>query len=290
MSQQEVPFGIRCHDYGKFNLADFGAGIAKSGASHVQLAPTKALLPGVFDLERLEEAGALQIKRELDQAGIAVSVLGCYVNLINPEPALRARETGRFIASIRAAKYFGDPVVGTETGSVRADYKADPANEGESAFQDFVKELGKLVEEAEKVNVRVAIEAVRHHTICTPARMKRVLDDLKSPNLYVILDPVNLLGLDNVGRRYEVLKEAVDLFADRVRILHLKDYDESSPKLAVVPPGKGGMDYEKTFKIMASAGIHCPAIVEDCAPAALSGAVTYLRASGLGLVATKVQA
>ncbi|HEY4330403.1 MAG TPA: TIM barrel protein, partial [Phycisphaerae bacterium] len=72
--------------------------------------------------------------------------------------------------------------------------------------------------------VVVGIEGVVSHVLNSPARIRRLLDDVKSRNLQVVFDPVNLLSAENYLQQDRVLKESLDLFGDRIAAVHAKDF------------------------------------------------------------------
>lgn len=79
-----------------------------------------------------------------------VAVLGCYLNLCNPDPEQHKKIVDKYIASIRFASILGCGVVGTETGAVNTEYKYEPANHTEEALQTFIENLRPIVKCAEQ--------------------------------------------------------------------------------------------------------------------------------------------
>ena len=73
-----------------------------------------ALTPGVCNV--LE-------KKYLKKNDLDIAVLGCYLNLANPDEGQLAKITHRYLAHIRFASLLGVGVVGTETGAVNEAYK-----------------------------------------------------------------------------------------------------------------------------------------------------------------------
>ena len=64
-----------------------------------------------------------------------------------------------------------------------------------------------MVRCAEQYGVTVAIEPVARHIVYDAKRARLVLDEIGSHNLQILLDPVNMLSMDNVDRREEVFAE-----------------------------------------------------------------------------------
>ena len=91
----------------------------------------------------------------------------------------------------------------------------------------------------------MAVEPVYTHIVSTPERAERMLDELNSDSLMIILDAVNLLGEGNLDRRDEVIREAISRLGDKVALLHMKDYIRKDGELPALACGEGEMDYRE---------------------------------------------
>lgn len=235
--------GIRAHDAGTMPVRELAKVIAAKGFSCVHLALQKAITDFDFSLGKLNPGMAKQIREALYQEGIFIAVLGCYINPVHPDAKIRREHLERFKEHIRFARDFGCSIVATETGSLNYDWSYTPENSSPKAFEMIVDSVKELVKEAEKFGVFVCLEGVTTHTISTPQVMKRVLDRVNSNNLQVLFDPANLLDADNIHGQQDMIREAFELFGDRIQIIHAKDFILENGKKKSVPVGKGLMDY-----------------------------------------------
>ena len=242
--------GVRAHDFGNTNIEELAKIISSTKAKSIQLALAKALPDLNTGLGSLSPGLAVYIRDTLKKYDINISVLGCYINLIHPEPDKRKSLLDRFKEHIRYARDFGCSIVGTETGSLNADYSYNSENSGDKALGMIVESVSQLVEEAEKFGVFVAIEGVTKHSICSPERMKYVLDTINSNNLQVIFDPVNFLDENNYENQDEIIKKSFDLFGDKIAIIHSKDFVIKNGKMSTVPTGKGNLNYDLLIKLL----------------------------------------
>ena len=119
------------------------------------------------------------------------------------------------------AKYIGAEMVGLETCRFSDD---DEINNSEETYQYLLKNMKKLVSAAEEIGVNVGIEGVHFHVINTPTKMKRLVDDLNSPNVRVIFDPVNYINTANYKNQDEIINTHFDLLGEKTKLLHLKDF------------------------------------------------------------------
>ena len=80
-------------------------------------------------------------------------------------------------------------------------------------------------------------------------RARTVLDEIGSPNLQILLDPVNLLNMENVDAREDVFAEAIELLGKDVAMIHFKDFlrKDAGGQLAATGAGQGGMGDYRTI-------------------------------------------
>lgn len=133
------------------------------------------------------------------------------------------------------AALLGAGVVGTETGAPNSEYKMDANTHSEEALEVFLRGLAPVVERAEHWGVAVAIEPVWKHIVYDADRAVQVLRAIASPNLRIILDPVNLLHAGNAAERERVIGEAIDKLGEHVAAVHLKDFTQEGPGSGSTP-------------------------------------------------------
>lgn len=271
--------GVRAHDFGKIPLEQLAHEVASRGLCCVQFAAPKSIPGFDDDAGRLSPGLAIHVRRTLAAQGVHIAVLGCYINLADPDVAARRRHLGRFKDYLRLARDFGCSLVGTETGSLHSDFSYHPDNHGESAYQTVLAGVHELVDEAERCGATVAIEAVERYVIHTPRRLRRLIDDIGSSHLQVILDPVNLLNADNFHRRDAILEEAFEVLGERIAVLHAKDAVLERGVFRAVPAGQGQLDYDRFFRLAKRAKPGIDVLLEDTQPATLQQTVDFVRAA-----------
>ncbi|MEH7272445.1 sugar phosphate isomerase/epimerase family protein [Neobacillus vireti] len=242
--------GIRAHDIGDPSIENVVKIIANKGLSSVQLALGKSLRNINSELGSLSPGFAQTIRRVFNNQDIQIAVLGCYFNMIHPNPAEKRIGMERFKEHLRFARDFGCCIVGTETGNVQAEIAYTEENFTEEPFLEVVESVKELVEEAEKFGVIVGIEGGINHPIHTPGRMKRLLELVPSNNLQVIYDPANFISIDNYLNQEAVIQEAFELFGDRMVIMHAKDFIIEDEQVKIVPVGQGLLNYDLLFTLL----------------------------------------
>ena len=220
------------------------------GFSCVHLAYQKVMGQVCFDDAALNEGLACYTKRVFGQQGLDIAVLGCYLNLAHPDPEELQKIKSRYFGHLRVAALAGCSVVGTETGAPNAQYKLDANTHSKEALDTFIRNLAEVVERAEHWGVSMAIEPVWNHIVYNADRAVEVLKAVRSPNLRIVLDPVNLLCMENADDREEIFRDAFEKLRDHIAVVHIKDFVRRDGKLVSVAAGTGEMNYEKLLGML----------------------------------------
>ena len=264
-----MQIGIRLHDVNAGAAPELQTMEARAekareeGFSCVHLAFSKVIKGVTFDDCALSEGLAMHTKRVFAQNGLDVAVLGCYLNLAHPDPAKLRDIQSRYYGHLRVAALMGAGVVGTETGAPNPEYKMDVNTHTDEALDTFIRGLAPVVECAEHWGVSVAIEPVWKHIVYDADRALRVLDAIKSPNLRIILDPVNLLYTGNADQKERVIGDAIDKLGEHVAVVHLKDFVRDGEELRSIAAGTGEMDYARILRFMKERKPYIQATLEN---------------------------
>ncbi|MDE6608265.1 MAG: sugar phosphate isomerase/epimerase [Lachnospiraceae bacterium] len=270
--------GIRLHDTKKMPLEERLRNVHEQGFSCGHLALSKVIEEYPVGISALTPGFAMYLKHLFEKNQLDVAVLGCYLNLANPNEEKLREITEKYKGHIRFASLLGCGVVGTETGNPNETYTYDEEkSHTEEALQIFIKNLVPVVEYAEKMGVILAIEPVFNHIVYNPKRARRVLDTVQSPNLQIILDPVNLLHISNYQNQTEIVREAIELLGKDVAVVHIKDYIVEEDKLVSVAAGTGNMDYSDLMKFIKNEKPFIHATLENTVPENAVRAKEYIQ-------------
>ncbi len=272
-----MQLGIRLHDIKKAPLEERLAIAHEQGFACGHLALAKVISEYPVNDGALTPGFALYLKKLFAKNELDVAVLGCYLNLANPNEESLAKIKRRYLTNIRFASLLGAGVVGTETGAVNEEYKFEERNHSDEALDIFIRNVRPVVEYAEKMGVILAIEPVAKHIVCNPKRARRVLDEIASPNLQIIFDPVNLLDHSNYQNREEIFAEAIDLLGEDIAMVHIKDFVVKDNELVSVAAGTGEMDYSQIIRFMKEKKPYIHATLENTVPENAVAAREYIQ-------------
>lgn len=240
--------GMRAHDLTAHTKEELVEKLHHYDLGHIQLAVKKSFPELAPSLSTVTHGTAAYLGDYLQNNGLHISVLGCYVNISSLDEKIRQEAVNSFIHHLTLAKDFHCTLVGTETGSLKTGYITD--NFTEEAYIRARASILKMVEAAEKLGVLVGIEAGLNHPLYTFELAKRLVDEVASPNLKIIFDAANLVRPDNFKDQVKNTYNAINALQDHIAAVHLKDYVMEDNHVKIVPVGTGKMDYTDILKFI----------------------------------------
>lgn len=248
-----VQFGARGHDISGAHTPDeLGAGLAAQGLSCVQLSLARSF-PEFATPERLSPGLGAGVRRALAAHGIEVAVMGCYFNVIHPDPELREAGIRTFEAYLAHARFFGAPIVATETGSVDPTFVYTENNFTPQAFEEAAAVIKRLCRTAERYGAIVGIEPGVNHPIHDVATTADLIAYVDSPSLGIVLDPTALVTPELAPRQLDIVRDALDAFGERVVATHLVDYRIEGGRIERCDIGAGQLDVDGVLGFVAPA-------------------------------------
>lgn len=272
--------GMRCHDLcPKMEMESLFAQVRENGIDQIQLAFGKSIRDYDFATGHYSPGLARRIAGELQKNHIHVAVLGCYINPTHPVEAKRRGEVARFIEHLKYARVIGADMVGTETGRLDPEFRVTGESYTEDAYQLLLKSMREIVRAAEKLGVIVGVEGVFNHTLYSPARMKRFLEEIDSPNVEVILDAVNLIHPNQTApeEQSRVINQAFDYYGDKIGTLHVKDFVFDGEEQLFRHVGEGLFWYEPLMRRVKEMKPHIAVLLENSSRERYSGDVEFLQ-------------
>ena len=231
--------GMRGHDFGRMEPSALAAAIRETGFRATQLAFTKAFPPPAAQYMTAQRLA--DIRQTFAAQGIALPVMGCYVSTSDRDDAVREAAKASFGECLRASVVLGAGCVGTET----THFTFDESERG-AAYARLVDFVRAVVADAEACGAYVGIEPVAGHTLNTPELTRRLLADVPSAHLRVVLDVANLVTPQTTApqAQRELLGRCLACFGDRIAVLHVKDGAfDAEGKWQNRPLGEGVMDW-----------------------------------------------
>lgn len=215
-----------------------------------------------FDFETIgeeempERIGAALIDRILEASGkrrLEIVAVNATFNMIAPDRKEREKGIARFEILALACRKLNCSVMSLCTGTRNTEsmWKPHPDNSSGEAWQDMLETMRKVVRIAEQHQVTLGVETEASNVVSSPELARRLLDEMKSPYLKIIMDCANLFRENTAWPENvrKTIKNAFDHLGHDVILAHGKDI-LASPKINFTATGKGIVDFDYFLQLL----------------------------------------
>jgi sugar phosphate isomerase/epimerase len=266
--------GIFAKTFVRPTLEDNLDAVAGHGLSVVQYNLACAGLPSLP--ERIEPRLAQQIAAAATTRGITLAAVSGTFNMIDPIRERRDAGMRRLDQLAGACGLLGTGIITLCTGTRDPDdmWRGHPANGRPDAWADLLRAMEHALAIAEEHDLWLAIEPETANVVDSPAKAAQLLDELRSPRLKIIIDPANLLRVEDLPHQRLILEAAFDLLGPDIVLAHAKDVRVVDGTVHHVAAGTGVLDYPHYLTLLRH--IPVPLIVHGLAETEVEGALTFL--------------
>ena len=274
---QGPTIGISTLGFPKFGNADLARELAGGGIRVVQLFLNQTdsrywKYNGRSDVSAITADRARAIADAYRSAGVAIHSIGVYTNLVHPDEAERKANLAYFDAMMGIGAAMGVRTFISEAGHWEPE---GPAPRVAHHFQEEVwktmvataKDLARL---AEPHGATVLLEPFFRGFLASAKRTRVFLEEVGSPRIRALLDPANLLEVNDLEEMFAQLGPYVDCLHAKDRKLHV---DRG------VPAGQGDLDYPAFVRLAARHTPKAPLVLEYVGPDDYKQALAHLKAS-----------
>ena len=186
-------------------------------------------------------------------SGVGIVAVSGTFNMIHPDRTVRADGLRRLGLLIEAAPAMGTRLVTVCTGTRDPGdmWRAHPDNATPEAWRDLVASMATALAMAEANDVDLGIEPELANVVSSAEAARRLIDEIGSPRLKIVLDAANLFEVIPLVEQRDIVSRAVDLLADRIVMAHAKDRAADG---AFVAAGQGVLDYPHYIAALRRAG------------------------------------
>ena len=269
--------GVATLGFGQHTNAALAKELAGTGIRTVQLFLSQTdsrywKYNGRSDLSDLTADRAKAIAAAYRDAGVAIHSIGVYTNLIHPDEAERKANLAYFDAMMAVGDAMGVRTFITESGHYEP---PGPVPRMAYHFQEKVwrqmvatgKELARL---AERRQATVLLEPFFGSFLASAKRTRLFIEAIGSPHVRCLLDPANLLELNDLEEMFAQLTPYIDCLHAKDRKLHVE---------RGVAAGQGDIDYPTFVRLAATRTPRAPLILEYVGPKDYKQALAHLKAA-----------
>jgi sugar phosphate isomerase/epimerase len=249
--------------------------VAAHGLHAVQFNLSCAGLPTLPD--DIDEATCAAIGRAHAMRGISMAALSGTFNMIHPDETQRAVGLRRLEVLVAAAPRLGARLITLCTGTRDpADmWRRHPDNDSPEAWRDLLQSLETALRSAQRHDVVLGIEPEVSNVVDSATKARRLLDELNSPHLKIVMDGANLFHSGELARMDEVLDKAFALLGGDIVLTHAKDLraDGAAGNIAA---GEGVLDYHRYLSLLRACGYGGPLVLHSLHEEQVPQAVRFL--------------
>ena len=230
-------------------------------------------LPDALDASVIERIRAALAARRIEVAAIS----GTF-NMCHPQRAERAANLVRLRVLAQACPAMGAQVITLCTGSRDPQdmWRRHPDNDTPAAWRDMAECVAQALQIAEDCGVTLAFEPEVANVIDSAVKGRRLLDEMRSPRLKVVMDAANLFHRGELVRMPLILAEAFELLAGDMILAHAKDLNHDG-EAGHQAAGTGALDYDLYLRLLRASGYNGPLILHSLEEAQVDPAVAFLR-------------
>jgi sugar phosphate isomerase/epimerase len=277
-AKSELTVGITTFGFTGYTNAALAKELSEAGITTVQLFLSQTdskfwKFNGRSDLSSLTPERCREIAAIYRDAGINIHSIGVYTNLIHPDEAEVNANLAYFESMMEIGGHMNVRTFINEAGHYH-DEKV-PAPRVPLYFQDavwprMVATARRLGEMAEKHDAKVLFEPYFQSFFASAKRVRLFMEELNSPRLRVLLDPANLIELNDLDEMFNQLTPWIDC-------LHAKDRKHHTSR--GVAAGQGDVDYQRFVTLAAKHTPHAPLVLEYVGPKDYLAARAHLLAA-----------
>ena len=230
--------------------------------------------------DRVDAAVCAAIVDAARQTGMTIAGLSGTYNMAHPDPLVRQDGARRLRVVIAAAARIGAPVVTLCSGTRDAQdqWRAHPDNASDAAWADMIVSMRDALAEAEAQGVDLGVEPELANVVSDAAAAERLLAELPSPRLKIVLDPANLFETASETARRAVIGDTIRRLGPHIAMAHAKD---RAPDGGFVAAGSGVVDFAELVARLRGAGFDGPLVAHGCTADEASGVARHLRAASV---------
>ncbi|MDX8500530.1 sugar phosphate isomerase/epimerase [Mesorhizobium sp. VK4C] len=209
-------------------------------------------------------------------SGIGLAALSGTYNMAHPDSRVRDDGLHRLAIIIETAARLSIPLATLCTGTRNAEdqWAHHPDNADPSAWADMAREMEKALQLAERHGVDLGIEPEQANIVTSAGDAVRLISEMGSKRLRIVLDPANLFEQANAETARAIVAEAVERTAGRVALAHAKDRFADG---RFATAGQGVVDFPDFIARLKATGFDGPLVTHGLSAEEAPGVARFLK-------------
>ena len=271
-----MTLGIFAKTFARPTVEDVFDGVAHHGLRCVQFNFACAGLPNMPDQINTEMLG--RIRRAATESQIAIAAVSGTFNMIHPDKVQPREGIRRLRVLASVCSEIGTSIIALCTGTRDPEnmWRRHPDNDLGDAWLDLVGSMSQALAIADEFNLTLGIEPEVGNVVDSATKARRLLDDMKSPRLKIIMDGANIFHPEKLPRMREILDEAFELLGRDIVLAHAKELgrDGHAGGLAL---GTGVLDWDRYLTLLEKANYNGTLVLHGFEERDVAASVNFLN-------------
>lgn len=269
-----MQLGIFAKTFPRPTVEEVFDAVAAYGLTSVQFNMSSAGLSPMPD--EIPPEVVTRVRDAAKARGIEIAALSGTFNMTHPQVAVRLQGITHLSILAAACAPLGTRLITLCTGTRDPEnmWRRHPDNDTDAAWSDLLTTMREAVEIADEHDLLLGIEPEPGNVVSTAARARRLLHEIDSPRLGIVLDPSNLIEGIPPDRIDAAIDDAFALLGGRIVSAHGKDRDAAG---AVVPAGRGIVPWPRYLAGLHASTYNGPLILHGLDESDVADAVRFMR-------------
>lgn len=271
-----MQIGIFSRTFTRPTLEETLDAVAAHGLYTVQFDMSGA---GVKDLpDEIPAALSNKIRTAMAARQVTMAAVSGTYNMIDPDVEKRQAGLRRLRVLAAACKDLGTSVITLCTGTRNPDsmWRNHPDNGTPEAWRDLTASMSAALTIAQEYQVTLGIEPEVNNTVDSAQKARRLLDEMQSPHLKIVMDGANIFHTGELPQMAAILDRAFELLGNDLVLAHAKDLDHDGDA-GHLAAGHGLLDYERYLRLLNGSRFAGPLILHGLTENQVDGCVAFLR-------------
>ncbi|MEN9937616.1 MAG: hypothetical protein RLZZ387_4195 [Chloroflexota bacterium] len=211
------------------------------------------------------------------ERGITMAAVSGTYNIIHPDQAQREAGLRGLRALAEVCGALGTRVITLSTGTRNAQnmWRTHPDNSTPEAWSESVAAMREIAAVGAAYGVTMAFEPEVSNVVDSARKARRMLDEVGSPHLKVVMDGANLFHAGELPAMAAILDEAFELLGDDIALAHAKDLDRDGDA-GNLPAGHGLLDYDRYICLLRDSGYAGAVVLHGLDEGQVPGCVAFV--------------
>jgi sugar phosphate isomerase/epimerase len=268
--------GVFAKTFARATVEEIFDAVAKHRLHCVQFNFACADLPSLP--EHIDPETAERIRKAAAERRIEIAAVSCTFNMAHPDANQRHDGLRKLEIIAGACPRLGARLVTLCTGTRDPEnmWRRHPDNDSPEAWRDLLVSITKALTVADKHDIALGVEPETGNVVSSARHARRLLDEMKSPRLKIIMDAANLFHPENLPRMEEIMDEAFGFLGADIALAHAKELtpDGHAGGIAL---GSGELDWDHYLSLLRSTKFDGPLIMHGFEERNAAASVKFLR-------------